>query len=205
MAQITTGFRAILGHPQVYNFSQWLVGSTKLRDEMVRTYIRPHAGMRILDLGCGPGNLILHLPAVEYVGIDLSEDYIRQATRRFGKRATFHVGHAERAAWVADERFDVVLAVGLLHHLNDVDATPLMTVARAALRGGGRVLTVDPCFAAGQSGFARWLASKDRGQNVRTERGYRDLAERHFTHVKSTVRHDMYRIPYTHCVLECSA
>lgn len=204
MAQITTGLRAVLNDPRIYTLSQWLVGSTRLRDALVREYIRPHQGMRILDLGCGPGDFVLHLPGVDYVGIDLSEAYIREATQRFGDRATFHAGRADEAAWLAEQRFDVVVAVGVLHHLDDGEAASLLAVARRAARGGGRFVSVDPCFAPGQSAIARVLASRDRGRNVRTEAGYRGLAEGQFASVRSSVRHDLYRIPYTHCVLDCA-
>ena len=73
MAQITMGLLAVLNDPRIYTLSQWLVGSTKLRDILVREFIRPHQGMRVLDLGCGPGDFVLHLLGVDYVRIDLSE------------------------------------------------------------------------------------------------------------------------------------
>ena len=39
--------------------------------------------------------------------------------------------------------FDIVIAHGLLHHLDDRQATELFALARAALRPGGRLIIID--------------------------------------------------------------
>jgi hypothetical protein len=56
----------------------------------------------------------------------------------------------------------------------------------------------------GQSRAARFLISKDRGQNVRSGEGYRDLALSRFDRVELIRRDDMLNIPYTHAILECT-
>ncbi|RKZ63742.1 MAG: class I SAM-dependent methyltransferase, partial [Candidatus Parabeggiatoa sp. nov. 3] len=45
--------------------------------------------------------------------------------------------------------------------------------------------------------------SKDRGQNVRTQEGYLELASQVFSNITTDIRHDLLRIPYTHFILEC--
>ncbi|MGH3968172.1 MAG: hypothetical protein ACRDTV_08695, partial [Mycobacterium sp.] len=69
--------------------------------------------------------------------------------------------------------------------------------AKAALKPGGRVLTVDPCYAPGQNPIARFLISKDRGQHVRSPAGYEALARDAFAHVHATVAARAFP-PYTH-------
>ena len=41
MAQVTTGIRAMLSHPLVYNALQSLMGAEKGRARIVRDYVRP--------------------------------------------------------------------------------------------------------------------------------------------------------------------
>jgi hypothetical protein len=62
---------------------------------------------------------------------------------------------------------------------------------------------LDGVWAAGQSRFAKFLLSRDRGRFVRHADEYVALASTSFSAVNSTVRHDMLRIPYSHIILEC--
>jgi hypothetical protein len=98
-----------------------------------------------------------------------------------------------------------VIAIGVLHHLNDADATRLLTLGRSALRPGGRLVTMDPCYTAHQSRIAQFVISHDRGRNVRDDERYGHLANRVFPRVETHVRGDLSRIPYTHLVMECTA
>jgi hypothetical protein len=54
-----------------------------------------------------------------------------------------------------------------------------------------------------QSALVRRLLDNDRGEFVRTETAYRAIAEGIFPKVATTIRHDIFRIPYTIIVMEC--
>ena len=180
------------------------MGAKRGRQWIVRDLIRPFPGMRILDLGCGPAQILGSLPTdVSYVGYDMSADYIAMAKETFGTRGTFHCRLLEQAEVATLEPFDLVMGIGVLHHLDDGTARQFMTLAKAALKPSGRVMTLDPCFAPGQNPIARFLISKDRGQHVRDEAGYRALVEQTFTNVTGAVTHQSW-IPYTHWTMECA-
>jgi len=203
MAQVTTGLRSILSLPAAYNLLQNVLGAEKARAILVRDYFPIKPGMRMLDIGCGTAEILRHLPAdVEYVGFDASEAYIAQARSRFGGRGEFHAGLVGRTTLSELGAFDFVMAFGVLHHLDDAEADALFALARQALKDDGVLITIDPCYVPGQHTVAHWLISKDRGQNVRDEAGYRQLAAAHFPDVRSTPRHDLLRVPYTYLVLE---
>ena len=203
MAQVTTGVRAMLSHPLVYNALQSLMGAERVRARIVRDYVRPFPGMRILDLGCGTAEILRSLPAdITYVGYDMSPEYIAAAQKRFAGRGTFHCRLLEQAEVATLEPFDLVLGIGVLHHLDDATARQFMLVARSALAGGGRIYTLDPCYAPGQSAIARFLISRDRGQHVRDVEGYRDLPRGLAAEVTGTLVHKSW-IPYTHWNMEC--
>jgi SAM-dependent methyltransferase len=179
------------------------LGATRSRSELVSRYLRPGPGARILDLGCGPARILDHLPAdVEYLGVDLCSAYISAAEARYRDRASFVCAPLSGFDVSTYGPFDLVLAIGVLHHLDDDEARRLFVGARASLVEGGRCVTVDPAFVEGQHPLARALASMDRGANVRTPTAYRRLAEATFADVRSVVRHDRLRIPYTHHIME---
>jgi SAM-dependent methyltransferase len=158
----------------------------------------------VLDLGCGPGELVDHVGDVRYVGIDVSAEYIARARHAFGDRAEFRVGDATRLDQDLRD-FDVVLAFGVLHHLDDQSALRLLGGAKAALGQGGRFVSVDPAAISDERTAARLLVSWDRGRHVRGPSEYKRLAKSVFGWVQCDIRRDLLRIPYTHCVLECNS
>jgi hypothetical protein len=97
---------------------------------------------------------------------------------------------------------DIAVAIGVLHHMDDSAARELFLLACGSLKAGGRFITLDPCFENGQNPLARFLISRDRGQNVRTQVGYEKLVPPGCRITRSIVRHKNW-IPYTHCLLEC--
>lgn len=203
MAQVTTGIRSILSHPRVYESLQGLMRADRGRVAMVRDYVRPFPGMRILDLGCGTAEILLALPTdVTYVGYDMSADYIAAARQRFGARGSFHCRMLQDAELAGLEPFDLVMGLGVLHHLDDAGARRFMALAAAALKRDGRIYTVDPCYAPGQNPIARWLIAHDRGQNVRDARGYLALPRGLPVEVSGTLVHQTW-IPYTRWHMEC--
>jgi SAM-dependent methyltransferase len=138
------------------------------------------------------------------MGFDSNANYVEMAEKRYGGRATFRCENISHGNIDQLGSFDIVLATGVLHHLDDDDAARLLRLARTALKKGGRLITLDACFIERQSRIARFLISRDRGQNVRTKEGYGRLVTSVFEQVKVDVRHDLLRVPYTHIILECS-
>jgi 2-polyprenyl-3-methyl-5-hydroxy-6-metoxy-1,4-benzoquinol methylase len=203
MAQVTTGIRAVLSNPLVYNALQNLLGAETVRARIVRDHVRPFPGMRILDLGCGTAEILRALPMdITYVGYDMSPEYIADAQQRFAGRGTFHCRLLEQTEVATLEPFDLVMGIGVLHHLDDATARQFMLLARSALCRGGRIYTLDPCYATGQNPIARFLISRDRGQHVRDIEGYRVLTRDLGADVSGTLVHKSW-IPYTHWHMEC--
>jgi SAM-dependent methyltransferase len=202
MAERTGGARAWLSNPSLYQLLQRALGSKSARRVLVDEYLRPKPGDRILDVGCGPGDLLDFLPEVHYVGIDLNRGYIDAARRRYGDRAEFHCIDA-RDAHFPDGSFEIVSVVALLHHLQDEGVESVFRFASRALVDSGRLVTVDNALRDGQSPIARWLIMRDRGTGLRETNQYARLAEPFFETVRQVTREDLLRAPYTHAILEC--
>jgi SAM-dependent methyltransferase len=202
VSETTTGVRAILSRPAAYELWSRLVGGDRGRRTLVRDYVRPWPGARLLDVGCGPGELVPYLGDVQYVGIDVSPDYIAQAGRAH-MGAEFRIGDA--TALDPDLRdFDIVVAFGVVHHLDDDSAVRAFAHLATALAPGGRAVTVDPVLVPYQHALARRLILWDRGNHPRREDEYAKLARTAFEDVRTSVRHDLLRIPYTHCIVEAT-
>lgn len=195
--------RPILDRPYFYELYHRLIGANYRSRVLVNEYIRARPSDHILDIGCGPGNMLPFLPECQYLGVDVNDSYINTAKQRYGHRAKFvceRVSHHNVAELGA---FDIVLALGLTHHLDDDEARDLFRLGYAALKPGGRLITNDGCYTSSQSRVERYLLSRDRGQYVRTEAQYVDLAHSCFPQVIPHLRTDVLRIPYTHLIMEC--
>ena len=202
MSQLTSGIRSVLSIPKVYELSQDIMGAKRIREELVNDYINPYPACKILDIGCGPARILDYLPVCQYYGFDLSSKYIDDAILRYGDRGYFQCSLVETASIEHLGLFDIVIALGVLHHLDDDQSLSLFQLAMASLSVGGRFVTIDPVFAEGQNIVSRFLVSKDRGLNVRTPEKYYALANSVFFDVEAEVKHRAW-IPYTHCILKC--
>jgi len=205
MSQRERGLFRLLGRSSIYLRVQDLLGARGFRERLIRDWLAIEPGQRVLDIGCGPAAIVDQLPVgVEYHGFDDNPDYIAAARRRVGHRARFWQARVERATVDRLGRFDRILALGVLHHLDDDAARALFALAAGALAPGGRVITYDPCFTPGQPFLARLMAERDRGRHVRTAPAYTELARGRFTDVTGDVVTGHLRIPYTAFILTCA-
>jgi len=205
MSQGAHGVRAILSNAKVYDAFQWMMGAKRGRSIISSRYIKSKNGDYVLDIGCGTAGIREYLSDVEYFGIDPNPDYVDAAKYRLRDRpkCTFLCATLDEVVLDALPKFDIVLASAVLHHLSDAEVIRLATLAKAALKENGRLVTIDPCLVEGQSLVARFLVSRDRGQHVRDAEGYRALMSCVFVSIATDVRHDLARFPYTHLVMEC--
>jgi ubiquinone/menaquinone biosynthesis C-methylase UbiE len=119
-------------------------------------------GLRVLDVGCGTGNLTLKLASrsKEIVGVDISEAMLETARERARRSATGNVRFldADIASGLEDEgedAFDLAVTVMVVHEMpHEVRIGALREMARVA----PRVLVVD--FEAPQ----RWNAAGVRNR-----------------------------------------
>lgn len=203
MAEITFGLRSVLSSPLAYELVQRVSGASSGRRMIVDRFIRPKPGDRVLDIGCGPARLLALMPEVRYVGYDPNPRYIEHARKSFGKRGSFITGRFTAGEVPKYERFDIGLLIGVLHHLDDPEAVALLALMRAAVRPGGRIVTLDSVFVEHQNPLARKLIEWDRGKNVRRAGGYRALVSEHFSSIDETIIHKKIP-PYTLFVMQCS-
>lgn len=107
------------------------------------------SGGRILDVGTGPGRLLLRLrelaPDLELTGVDISADMVEQARRNvsaagLSESIALALGTAQSLPFT-DSAFDAVVSTGSMHHWQDIPAG--LDEAYRVLKPGGRALIYD--------------------------------------------------------------
>lgn len=97
-------------------------------------------GMRVLDVGCGPGRHAYALAArgLEVVGVDISQRFVDLANENAPSGATFTRADARTLTY--DAAFDVAISLcqGAFGLVGDEDGAVLAAMARA-VKPGGRV------------------------------------------------------------------
>ena len=104
-----------------------------------------------LDVGCGAGNYTLKLlekiPDLDVMLIDLSQPMLDRAAERVGRATAGKVTTLQgdiRNIELGDQKFDVVLASAVLHHLRtDTEWREVFAAFHRALRTGGSLWIFD--------------------------------------------------------------
>lgn len=121
----------------------WLAGKYRIIADVIRRRFKPaRRDARVLDLGCGPGNLLDYLaPHGEPFGSDYSSDALRFCAGRGYRRlfrADFH------SLPLRSSSFDLVTCIDVLEHLED-DRSAFAELVRI-LRPGGLLIVSVPAF-----------------------------------------------------------
>jgi SAM-dependent methyltransferase len=202
--QSNSGLLRWLKVPFLYDLFQDAIGGNALRRKVIQNHVRAKPGDKVIDIGCGPAQVLPWLPDVQYLGFDINREYIASAKRAHGNKGAFIVGDTKSLR--DDSRFkdaDIVIALGVLHHLDDEDAADCIRFAYNALKVRGRFVCLDACWIPNQGLFSKYIMSYDRGRNIRTEQQYRQLAAKVFPNVDAWVDRKPMRIPYVTVVLKC--
>jgi ubiquinone/menaquinone biosynthesis C-methylase UbiE len=132
----------------LYDTFTWLLGVPRVHRRLVElAAIEP--GQRVLEIGCGTGNLALRAqrmhPDAEVVGIDpdpLALERARRKADRAGLSVRWDRGKAGELPY-PDESVDRVLSAFMFHHLDDTEKKSALAEVRRVLRPGGQLHLVD--------------------------------------------------------------
>ena len=107
-------------------------------------HLGPPSTQRILDVGCGTGNVEIFLQDCfqEVVGLEVAQSLLVEARTKV-PRASF-VGLAEGADWpFPDSQFDIAFCACVWHHIRDADLPPLCSKLARIVRPGGLVVVFE--------------------------------------------------------------
>lgn len=117
----------------------------------VKTCMKKYAHPDILSIGCGTGYYELRLAplAGSVTCIELSEKAVSMARMRASalgiRNIQFIKGDGRTfQRLLPGMKFDLIMAIGFLHHLSDSDIDRLIANVRQVLKQHGRFITMDP-------------------------------------------------------------
>lgn len=139
--QTDNGLYKLLLSSIVYSIFSRLISSKKKMKCFVDNYIRPFDNCKILDIGCGPARILEYYPNnIEYVGIDINEDYINNARNTYGSdKRTFLCSTVDDINQLEFSQFDIITCLGVLHHLDDNQVKQLMKYFSKWLKPSGHI------------------------------------------------------------------
>jgi SAM-dependent methyltransferase len=124
-----------------YRDSPGYYGSTELLRDVLEPLVGLEAvrGARVGEVGSGTGRIVhmlLECGAAHVVAVEPSEamDVLRESTREHADRISYV--HGPGTELPADLTLDLIMSIGVLHHV--VDPDPIVRRMHEALRPGGR-------------------------------------------------------------------
>ena len=193
--------RKVLEIPAVYAWFQKVIWREDFRSWFITKYIGDTSGKKILDLGCGTADMLDHIWDEElYIGIDNNKHYIEEDKKRFADRKTCQFYHTDLNAFAenAIQKFDIVLMIGVIHHIDDDALNAAMASIKRVISCGGVFVSCDPCYIDGMNPIARLMCILDRGRYVRSADDLISIQKKYWTDVKYEIKTDLLRfLPYS--------
>ena len=98
---------------------------------------------RVLEIGCGAGNVILAAPEeLETIGVDFSVEILRQAKVNSGERDSEFLAADALSLPFADDSFDAIICLGLLDYITNYRS--VLEGCHRILRPGGPLIVSVP-------------------------------------------------------------
>ncbi|MDQ3887052.1 MAG: cyclopropane-fatty-acyl-phospholipid synthase family protein [Actinomycetota bacterium] len=157
--------RAIAHHYDVSNtFYEWVLGPSMTytcavyphaaatleeaqaaKHALVADKLALQPGMRLLDVGCGWGGMVMHAAAkhgVSALGVTLSANQAEWAQAEITRRGLQDLAEVRHLDYrdVPDERFDAISSIGLTEHIGRAQLPAYFAAMASRLRPCGRLL-----------------------------------------------------------------
>ncbi|HEY6698738.1 MAG TPA: cyclopropane-fatty-acyl-phospholipid synthase family protein [Acidimicrobiales bacterium] len=144
-------YRLVLGPSLTYSCAVWHDPDDTLEQAQANKYelicrkldLRP--GMRLLDVGCGWGGMVMHAAqhhGVEAVGITISRQQAELAEKRVAEAGLSDQVQIRLQDYreVADGPYDGISSIGMFEHVGEARLAEYFECLRRLVRPGGRLL-----------------------------------------------------------------
>ena len=132
----------------------------------------------ILDLGCGTGEFSYYFKGYNYNGIDIEPNYIEYAKANYD--GNFEIMDASNMMF-ENNRFDVIIVLGVFHHLNDNLCLKIFDEMKKVLKKNGKIIIMEDVDVESKYDIIGNLLRKyDKGDHIRTKKEYMSLFQQNF-------------------------
>ncbi len=144
-------YRIVLGPSLTYSCAVWEDGATTLEEaqaakhELIARKLDLQSGMRLLDVGCGWGSMLLHAVGqhgVRAVGVTVSSAQAERARQRVGDAGLTDRIEIRLQDYrdIDDGPYDAISSIGMFEHVGEARLAEYFARLHGLLRPGGRLL-----------------------------------------------------------------
>lgn len=168
--------------PRLWLLMQNTIGGNKCKQALATEYYLGQK--RVLEIGCSVGNVsaaFRAFPNVLFTGIDIDQQAINLAKRRFCNNTNFRFSVSSlEALSLRGETFDYVLFAGILHHVDDNIGLQLLRDAVKCTASGGLLVIYEPEAPRPSDGWVlrKFYAYFEQGAFLRSRDVLQRLVER---------------------------
>ena len=141
----------VLGPSMAYTCAVYPTGSATLEEaqttkhELVAQKLALEPGMRLLDVGCGWGGMVMHAAAehgVKALGVTLSRNQAEWAQAEIERRGLGGLAEVRHCDYrdAPESQFDAISSIGLTEHIGKVNLHSYFASLQTRLRPEGRLL-----------------------------------------------------------------
>jgi cyclopropane-fatty-acyl-phospholipid synthase len=141
----------VLGPSMAYTCAVYDTEETSLEDaqyakfDLVARKLALEPGMRLLDVGCGWGGMVMHAAkhyGVRALGVTLSANQAEWAQKRIGQEGLSDVAEVRHLDYraVKEGDFDAISSIGLTEHIGEANLASYFEMLYSKVRVGGRLL-----------------------------------------------------------------
>lgn len=133
---------------------------------------------KILDIGCGTGAFSLLFKPENYTGIEISPKKVAYCQQKFPNYTFLQMSGTQLN--FPDNCFDVILVLGVFHHIHDTHATKMLEEIKRVLKPRGTALVIEPTLSSTSSRLNRYMQFIDKGEFIRYDEQYQNLFTKEF-------------------------
>ena len=129
--------------------------------------------IKILDIGCGSGEISRFFNNLDYIGIDVNPDYIEFARKIYKKN--FEVMNAQKLRF-KKRYFDYVVIIGVLHHIDDKNCNLILNEIKRVIKDTGKIIIIEDVNTQSKIDLLGNIIRKlDVGEHIRTQKEWLEL------------------------------
>ena len=195
--------KRILAYSFFYDLYQELIGCKTFLKRYADEYIRVKENQKILDLGCGTATICSFFPKnIKYVGIDISDKYIKTAKKSYPDFSFQCFNVCDEI--MLDSPFDIIFGEAIISGLNEQQCISMFERIKKNSDKNTRIIFSDMNYRDDDNFFQKFLYKSERNSYIRRRDEYIELLSRYFEIKKEVVISNIYIIPYSKLIFECS-